>query len=117
VLDLIAQDGLADVFGHALSGELGRVHADDHELFRVLGFELLQVGDHVDAVDAAVSPEVEQHHLAPQVAQAERAVRVEPFDIRREIRGVNLRAVFGHRELFLRYGRPDARRAEAGGEQ
>ena len=65
MLDLVAQDRLADALGVLLVLELGRVDADDDQLVGVLLLELGQVGQDVDAVDAAERPEVEQDDLAP----------------------------------------------------
>jgi hypothetical protein len=62
------------------------VDADDDELARVLLLEPLEVGDDVQAVDAAVGPEVEQHDLAAQLRERERAVGVEPPASAREFR-------------------------------
>ena len=39
MLDLVAQDHVADVAGLAFVGELGRMHTDDDELIRELRFE------------------------------------------------------------------------------
>ena len=55
--------------------ELGGVDADDDELVRILLFQLLEVGQDVHAVDAAVRPEIEQHDPPAQFARA-RAVSV-----------------------------------------
>jgi len=56
------------------------VHPDDHQLVGVLLFEAHQVGNDVNAVDAAVRPEIEQHHLAPQLGKRERPVDVDPVE-------------------------------------
>jgi hypothetical protein len=78
VFEAVAEDDAAYVLGLLFVLELGRVDADDDELARVLLFEPLEVGDDVHAVDAAVSPEVEQHDLAAQARNRERPVGVEP---------------------------------------
>ena len=78
MLYLIAKDDAAYVLGLLLVLELRGVDADDYELVPVLLFEALQVRDDVHAVDAAVSPEVEQHDLAAQRRERERRVRVQP---------------------------------------
>ena len=62
--DLVAEDGLADAGGFLLVVELGRVDADDHQLVGIFLLQLGQVGQDVDAVDAAQRPEVEQDDLA-----------------------------------------------------
>ena len=69
VLDLVAQDRLADRLRVLLVLELGRVDADDDELVGILLLELGQVGQDVDAVDAAERPEVEQDDLALEVLE------------------------------------------------
>src|SRR5205823_7558967 len=76
--DLVAQDGLADRFGVLLVVELGRVYADDDQDAGVLGLQLGQVRQGVDAVDAAERPEVEQDDAALEVGQADGAGGVEP---------------------------------------
>jgi hypothetical protein len=83
---LVALDDAADVFRVALVVELGRVHADDHQLLRVLLLQPLQLWDDVEAVDATVRPEVEQHDLAAQVGQRQRPFHVEPVQPGRELR-------------------------------
>ena len=75
VLDLVAQDDAADVLGLFLVVELGGMHADDDELIGILRFEPFEVGDDVDAVDAAVSPEVEQDDFAAQGGERKRLRR------------------------------------------
>ena len=79
MLDPVFGDLAADVLGIALGVELGRVHADHHELVLVLGFELGQIGKDVVAVDAAESPEIEQHDLAAQLGQGDRT-GIDPVD-------------------------------------
>ena len=80
VPNAVAPDNLPDVLRRLLVGELGGVHADDHELVGEPLFELLQVRNDVDAVDAAVGPEVEQDHLSSKRLQRERCRHVEPGD-------------------------------------
>jgi hypothetical protein len=78
VLELVAQDDAADVVDLLLVVELRGVDACNDVFLRVLLFEPLEVGDDVDAVDAAVSSEVEQHDFAAQLRERERPVGVEP---------------------------------------
>src|SRR6185369_12047048 len=59
MLDLVAQDDAPDVLGLLFVLKLSGVNADHHELARVFRFELLQIGDDVDTVDAAIGPEIE----------------------------------------------------------
>src|SRR6266850_2069306 len=66
MLNLVAENDAADILEVFFVFELGRVDADDDQLVRILFLELLQIGNDVNAVDAAVGPEVEQHNLASQ---------------------------------------------------
>ncbi len=78
VADFVAQNGFADIFAVFLRVELGRVDADDDDLVGVLLFQLGQVGQRVNAVDAAERPEVEDDDLAAQVFELDGAGGVEP---------------------------------------
>ena len=78
--DLVAQHGVADVRRHLFVFELGRVHADKRD--RITGVPFLQlgeVGQHVDAVDAAVGPEIEHDNLAGELPVERKRRRVEPI--------------------------------------
>ena len=79
MLDLVAENGIADVGRVFLVVELGRVDADDDDLVGVLLFEVGKVGQDMHAVDAAVGPEVEQDDLAAHILQGNRPADVEPF--------------------------------------
>ena len=59
----------------ALVLELRRVHADDDEHVAVLLLQRPQLVEHVQAVDAAEGPEVEQDDLAAEVAERQLACR------------------------------------------
>ena len=80
VFDFILEDGVADLLGPFFIDKLGRVAAHEHN--GVLSCELLlqklQVRQHVQAVDAAVGPEVDQRELAAQVSLHRHGLRVEP---------------------------------------
>jgi hypothetical protein len=80
---------LADVLRLLLGEKLSGVDADDYQRVGVFAFQPLQVGQDVHAVDATVSPEVEQHDLAAQFAQAEWAFRVEPLQAFREVGSID----------------------------
>ena len=41
-----------------------RVNSDDDQLVRVFLFQLFQIGNHMEAVNAAIGPEVQKHNLA-----------------------------------------------------
>ena len=82
VFDAELLDRRGDVRGDVLEGELGRVHADDHEPVAVVGgIPGLEVGQRPLAVDARVGPEVDQHDLAAQRGERQRR-RVEPATAR-----------------------------------
>ena len=71
MFDLVADDGSTNGLCVFFVVKLRRVAADDDQLVRVFVFEVLQVGQHVHAVDAAVGPEVDQHDLAAQILDAD----------------------------------------------
>ena len=81
----VAKNDLADVVGIAFIVEFGRVNADHHEFLGKLRFEPLEIGDDVNAVDAAVRPEVEDDDLAAQLLEGQRPVGVEPIESGREL--------------------------------
>ena len=107
MLDLVAEDGLADALGLLLVVELGRVDADDDEDAGILGFELGEVGERVDAVDAAEGPEVEQDDAALEIVELERIGGVEPGDAAVELR--RLRAGLGFAAVDGAGPRPESR--------
>ena len=80
MLNLISQDGLADVPCCFLVIELGGVDADHNQFFGVFLFEVIQVWKDMHAVDAAEGPEVDQHDFATQVFDRDRSRRIQPFD-------------------------------------
>src|ERR1051325_5321743 len=59
VLQFIAQDDAPDVFRVFLIFKFRRVYADNHELIGILVLQALQIGNDVNAVDAAVGPKIE----------------------------------------------------------
>ena len=63
----ISENGLPDVAGIFLVGELGRMDADHNQLICVFRFEALELRNNVHAVDTAIGPEVEQNNLSAQV--------------------------------------------------
>ena len=78
MFDVVAQDRTANVLRIALVEELGRVDADHDQVAGILVLEVLQIGEDVHTVDAAIAPEVEQYDLAMQVAELDRAGDIEP---------------------------------------
>jgi hypothetical protein len=66
VADLVPFHGGGQRHRICLVLELGRVHADGHQDVGVLLLEGAELIQHVQAVDAAEGPEVQQHDLAAQ---------------------------------------------------
>jgi hypothetical protein len=92
VRHVVAPDCPPDILGVFLLAELARMHADDHERpVSVLLLQVLEVGQHVHAVDATVGPEVQQHDLPGQFVDAQGAVDVKPLGRPGEIRGPHRR--------------------------
>ena len=87
----------ADVLCIAFVVELGRMHADHDQRIAKLGFEALQVRDDVDAVDAAVGPEVEQDDAPAQIGNRQRLLDVDPVQIRRKFGSANSTGIGLHR--------------------
>ena len=78
MFDFVPDDRATNGLGVFLVVKLRRVAANDDQLVRILLFEILQVGQDMNAVDAAVGPEVDQDDLSPQILQRDFAGRVEP---------------------------------------
>ena len=81
IAEAVLGDRVAHVRLVALERELRRVHAHDHEPGPpVAPVPRLQVRQRADAVDAGVGPEVDQHRVAAQPVERQRAAarRVEP---------------------------------------
>ena len=57
--------GVANPFGDAFREVLPAVHSNDNDLGFVHLLELPQLRQHMDAIDSAVCPEIEQRDLAP----------------------------------------------------
>ena len=79
MLNLVSQDGVPNVCGIFFVVEFRRMHANHDQLVPVLFFEVFQVGKDMHAVDAAVSPEVQQHHLSLQFGEVDGPRGVHPF--------------------------------------
>ena len=90
VLDAVAHDRVADVLLILLGVELGRVNADHHHVVGIGLLQLLELRQHVHAVDAAVGPEIEDHELAAERLEVDRPRHVQParapFERGREVR-------------------------------
>ena len=83
MLDPEPLHGQREPVGVFLGGELGGVDADDLELVRKGFVQAVQIGQDVDAIDAAGGPKIEQHDLATQVREAERQA-ADPIETRRK---------------------------------
>ena len=60
-------------------------HENDGVFLIKLLLKVFEIGQHVETVDAAVGPEVDQHELALEVFQGQ-WLRVEPSVVRRKLR-------------------------------
>ena len=87
VLDFITADGFADAIGKLFVFEFGRMDADDDQNTRIFGFELGQVGQSMNAVDAAQGPEIEQDDPSLEIRKGQRLGGIEPGDAARQVRG------------------------------
>ncbi|MCY1459700.1 hypothetical protein D9M71_771930 [compost metagenome] len=73
VADIEALERGLDIGGGLFEAELGRMHADHHQpLVAVFVVPLAHMGQGADAVDAVVSPEIDQHNLAAQSGKGQR---------------------------------------------
>ncbi len=97
MLDLVAQDRSANIIQVFLFVELRRVDADHDDVIGIRLFEFLELRQDMDAIDTAVSPEIEDHELATQIAQIDRPAGVEPARTAVERRG---RGAFGKRMFW-----------------
>ena len=86
VVDFVSLHDLAQILGLAFSVKFCRVHADDHHLFGEFLLDLFQDRNDVQAIDAAVCPEVKDNDLAHQPVHRERIIDVYPVQIGREFR-------------------------------
>ena len=87
--DAVPPHGVAYVLGELLVLELGRVDTNHHDAARALvrRLDAGQGGEDVHTVDAAVSEEVEDHDLAPELfVVAQGLGNVEPLQPAREVR-------------------------------
>ncbi len=78
-MDLVTFHGGCQCYGIRFVFELGRMHADRHQYVRVLFLKRAQLVQHVQAVDAAEGPKIQQHDLAAQGLEVKGfPARVEP---------------------------------------
>ena len=102
MFDLIAENDAADVFSVFFVFKFGGVNADDYQFIRILFLELLQIRNDVHAVDATVSPKIQQHDFAFQGGERQRFVSIQPTAIAFEFRGANPSAfLYRHFQTFL----------------
>ncbi len=85
MLEPVAKNDLADVVGIALVVEFRRMHTDHDEFVGELRFQSFEVGNDVDAVDASVRPEIEDHDLAAQLLEGQGTVGIQPIEPGREL--------------------------------
>ena len=67
VFQLVAADGVGQVEGVFLIGELGRMDAYDRQFLGVFLFQFPQLRKYVGAVDSTIGPEVQNNYPSPQV--------------------------------------------------
>ena len=79
VFKLVAADGIVQVAGVLLIGEFGRMDADHNQFFGILLFESPQLRKDMGAVDSTVSPEIQNHDLAPELFHGQRTVGIDPL--------------------------------------
>src|ERR1700739_2774897 len=112
--DTMAFQGSLHIAGRPFEWKFGGMDADhDKPLALVCLVELGHVGQRVDTVVAAIGPEIDQHHPAPQITDRERR-RVEPFRDADEIRGRSAGAGYLKESAFVagQYWRRQSGRGE-----
>ncbi len=78
MLDAIAQDRLSQFLWVFFRVEFGRMDADDDDFFRERLFQLTQGFGHMNAVDAAEGPEIENDQSALEMLQTQWFSDIEP---------------------------------------
>jgi hypothetical protein len=99
MLKFVAQNDAPDVFSFLFIFELCGVDTDHHELIRILRFKSLEIGNDVHAVNAAVSPEVEQNNFPLQCCEGQWAIGIQPTAAAGKLRRANSNA------FLLRHGK------------
>src|SRR5688572_29659963 len=89
MFNLVSEDDAANVLGIFFVFEFGGMNADDNQLVRIFLLQPLEIRNDVNAVDAAVGPEVEQDNFALQPSERKRLVRVQPAAMTGEFRCTN----------------------------
>ncbi len=117
MLDLISHDRLTNALRIMLGIELARVHANHYDIVRIRFLKLLELWQHVHAIDAAVRPEIEHDKLAAQIFEIDRARCVQPlgaaFQCRRGsslrermLRSSGLSGIHAAKDMSTRRSRP-----------
>src|SRR5688500_1129048 len=65
------------------------MNSDDDQLVGISLLELFELRENMDAVNAAVSPEIEQYEFSFQVLLAQGTAYIEPFHIFRKVRNAD----------------------------
>ena len=76
--DMMAADGIADVFGASLGRKPWTVYADDHQFVRIFVGEVVEIRDNMQAAQRTIGIKVEKDNPAFLLAQPNRTVNVEP---------------------------------------
>ena len=87
MLQLVAQNDAPNVFRVFFIFKLRRVNPDDYKLVWIFMFEALEVRNYMDAVDAAVGPEVEKHYFAFERGERKWLVGIKPAAATGQFRG------------------------------
>ena len=87
VFDFVTKDRFVDAGRLLFVIELGGMHANDNDDAGIAGFDLGEIGQRVDAVNAAQGPEVEQHDAAAKIGELDRLVGVEPIGAALQVGG------------------------------
>src|SRR4028119_1235127 len=65
------------------------MNADDEQAIAILLLQILEVGQNMQAVDAAGCPKIQQDDAIAQIFQGQRAIDVQPRQIGRQFGGTN----------------------------
>ena len=92
MLDFILEDRIPHFFCPFFVDKLGRVtsHEDNRVLSGKFLFQELEIGQHVQAIDATVCPKINEDELAAEVPLNCQWLRIEPRVIMRELLGLRL---------------------------
>ena len=87
MLHFVAKYGVSHLGGPLLIDEFSGVtsHEDDRGFLCKLSLQVLHVREHMQAVDAAVGPEVDEHQFVLELVPEGEGLRVEPHVASREI--------------------------------